>query len=57
LDYLFGTGRYSKRKPMRPQLTLLDLHLPQMSGLEFLQRIKGDERMRDIPVVVLMVSE
>jgi CheY-like chemotaxis protein/DNA-binding Xre family transcriptional regulator len=57
LDYLFGTGRYAKRKPMRPQLILLDLHLPQMSGLEFLQRIKGDERTRDIPVVVLMVSE
>ena len=58
LNYLFGTGRYARRKPMRPQLTLLDLHLPQMSGLEFLQRIKeGDERTRDIPVVVLMVSE
>jgi CheY-like chemotaxis protein len=57
LNYLFGTGRYARRKPARPQLILLDLHLPQMSGMEFLQRVKGDERTRDIPVVVLTVSE
>jgi CheY-like chemotaxis protein len=38
-------------------LILLDLHLPQMSGMEFLQRVKGDERTRDIPVVLLTVSE
>jgi CheY-like chemotaxis protein len=57
LDYLFGTGRYAKRKPVRPQLILLVLNLPQMSGLEFLRRIKADERTRDIPVVVLTDSE
>ena len=57
LDYLFGTGRYARRKPVRPQLILLDLHLPQMSGMEFLQRVKSDERTRDIPVVLLTVSE
>ena len=57
LDYLFGTGRYARRKPVRPQLILLDLHLPRMSGMEFLQRVKGDERTRDIPVVLLTVSE
>ncbi len=57
LDYLFGTGRYAKRKPVRPQLILLGLNLPQMSGLEFLRRVKADERTRDIPVAVLTVSE
>ena len=57
LDYLFGTGRYARRKPVRPHLILLDLHLPQMSGMEFLQRVKGDERTRDIPVVFLTVAE
>ena len=57
LDCLFGTGRYARRKPVRPQLILLDLHLPQMSGMEFLRRVKGDARTRDIPVVVLTVSE
>jgi CheY-like chemotaxis protein len=57
LDYLFSRGRHIKRKPVRPQLILLDLNLPQMSGLEFLRRIKSDERTRDIPVVVLTVSQ
>lgn len=56
LDYLFGTGRYAKRKPVRPQLILLSLNLPKMSGAEFLQRVKSDERTCDIPVVVLTVS-
>jgi CheY-like chemotaxis protein len=57
LVYLFGSSREGKRKRARPQLILLDLNLPQMSGLEFLRRIKGDERTRDIPVVVLTVSQ
>ena len=56
LDYLFGTGRYAKRMPARPQLILLVLDLPKMSGHEFLRRVKGDERTRDIPVVPLTVS-
>jgi two-component system response regulator len=57
LDYLFGKGRKAKRKRAQPQLILLDLNLPRMSGLEFLRHIKSDERTRDIPVVVLTVSQ
>jgi transcriptional regulator with XRE-family HTH domain len=56
LDYLFGTGRYAKRKPARPQLILLVLELPRMSAREFLLRVRNDERTRDIPVVPLTVS-
>ncbi len=56
LHYLFGTGRYAKRKPPRPQLIMIVLELPGMSGVEFMRRIKGDERTQDIPVVVLTVS-
>lgn len=56
LDYLFATGRYAKRAPMHPRLILLDLDLPQMSALEFLRRIKKEERTRDIPVVVLVAT-
>ena len=57
LDYLLGNDGNKKRKRARPQLILLDLNLPQMSGLEFLRRIKSDERTRDIPVVILTVSQ
>ena len=56
LDYLFGTGRFAKRKPVHPQLILLVPDLPGMSAAEFLRRVKGDERTRDIPVVLLTVS-
>ena len=57
LDYLFGTGRYAKRGPARPLLVLLDLNLPEMSGLEFLRRIKRYARTREIHVVILTASD
>lgn len=40
-----------------PRLVLLDLKLPRMSGLEVLRRIRGDERTRMLPVVVLSSSD
>ena len=56
LDYLFGAGRYAKRKPPRPQLILLVLDLPRMSGSEFMRQVKGDVRTCDIPIVLLTIS-
>lgn len=57
MNYLLGAGSYAKLGAAQPQLILLDLNLPQMSGIEFLRRIKGDERTRDIPVIILSLSE
>ncbi len=56
LEFLFGEGRYANRKLIRPQLVLLDLGLPRISGQEVLHRLKADPRTRDIPVVVLTAS-
>ena len=58
LDFLFATGSFARRatEPL-PQLVLLDLKLPRMSGLEVLRRIKADERTRRVPVVVLSSSD
>jgi two-component system response regulator len=57
LDYLLGPARPAKGRPAaKPQLVLLDLKLPQVSGLEVLRRLKADPRTKDIPVVVLTVS-
>ncbi|MET8867252.1 response regulator [Nonomuraea sp. NPDC004580] len=41
----------------RPDLILLDLNLPRMSGKEVLGEVKADEVLRTIPVVVLTTSE
>jgi CheY-like chemotaxis protein len=57
LDYLFCTGEYASRPAEHPQLVLLDLYLPKLSGLEVLRRVKGDERTRTIPVVILTISQ
>ena len=57
LAYLQGLGRYKKARTRRPQLILLDLNLPGMSGLELLQIIKADKRLRDIAVIILTVSK
>jgi CheY-like chemotaxis protein len=40
-----------------PDLILLDLNLPRMSGREVLSEIKADEKLRTIPVVVLTTSD
>lgn len=57
LDYLFCTGRHSDR-PIgnRPQLVLLDLDLPKVSGLDVLRRMRASARTRSIPVAVLTGS-
>ncbi|MES2351299.1 MAG: response regulator, partial [Pseudomonadota bacterium] len=41
----------------RPCIILLDLNMPIMNGIEFLQQIKLDPSLRRIPVVVLTTSE
>lgn len=58
LDFLFGTGSYAGRDlSIMPQVTLLDLKLPKIDGLEVLRRIREDERTRLLPVVILTSSK
>jgi CheY-like chemotaxis protein len=56
LDYLYSQGQYAGRSPENPAVMLLDLKLPKISGLEILQKIKADDRLKTIPVVVLTSS-
>ena len=57
LDFLFARGEYASRDDCAPpRVVLLDLRLPKVDGMEVLRAIKGDDRTRTIPVVVLTSS-
>jgi CheY-like chemotaxis protein len=54
MAFLLQEGIYSDAP--RPALTLLDLNMPRMDGREVLSRIKNDDRLKDIPTVILTTS-
>ena len=56
LDYLYCRGNFKMRTSDNPAVMLLDLKLPKVDGLEVLQQIKSDEKLKMIPVVVLTSS-
>lgn len=55
LDILFRRGAHAGAE--RPDLVLLDLNLPRISGLDVLAAIKEDPELRRVPVVVLTTSD
>ncbi len=57
LDYLFRTGPFRGQTQPHPQLILLDLKLPGISGIEVLRQLKNETATREIPVVVLTSSQ
>jgi CheY-like chemotaxis protein len=57
LDFVFCAGNYAGRDINElPQLILLDLKLPKVSGLQVLERIRADERTKRVPIVILTSS-
>src|ERR1700726_3534569 len=53
LDYLYFRGNFMRRSSENPAPLLLELKLPKVDGLEVLQQVKSDEKLKMIPVVVL----
>jgi two-component system response regulator len=57
IDYLFRQGSHAADATWRkPDLILLDLNLPRLTGREVLQRVRATELLRLVPVVVLSTS-
>jgi CheY-like chemotaxis protein len=58
LNYLFRQGNFSdaERYPL-PDIILLDLNLPRVSGREVLRQIKSDHKLCHIPLIVLTTSQ
>ena len=56
LEYLCYKGKYRLRKPGNPAVILLDIKMPRMDGLESLQAIRNDKKLKTIPVVMLTTS-
>lgn len=60
LDFLTHQGAYvgaTDEEAPRPGLILLDLNMPIMNGLEFLEQVKSDPELKAIPVIPLTTSK
>ena len=55
INYLYKKDQYSDKES--PDLILLDLNLPKMDGREVLERVKSDDTLRMIPIIVLTTSD
>jgi chemotaxis family two-component system response regulator Rcp1 len=57
VDYLLRQGPHANNSSWRsPDLILLDLNLPRLTGREVLERIRATPALRTVPVIVLTTS-
>ncbi len=56
LDFLFKTGGGIHLDETKQYIMLLDIRMPKVDGLEVLKRIKDDETLRKIPVIMLTTT-
>ncbi|MDZ7777044.1 MAG: response regulator [Bacteroidales bacterium] len=56
MEYLNYEGRFKNREKGDPVVLLLDVKMPRMDGLEVLEAIRSDEKLKTLPVVMLTAS-
>lgn len=56
MQYLRYEGEFKNRSKGQPALILLDIKMPRMDGIEVLEALSKDEKLRTIPVVMLTSS-
>jgi CheY-like chemotaxis protein len=58
LEYLRNEGAFGDRlRFTRPRLVLLDINMPRMDGIEVLERVKADDQLRCLPVIMLTSTD
>jgi CheY-like chemotaxis protein len=56
LEFLFYKGTYAKANHPRPDLILLDLNLPRVTGFDVLKIVRGSAEYRAVPVIIMSSS-
>ena len=57
LEYVFGEGKFADRRQYPfPDIVLLDLKMPGIDGHEVLRKIKGREKLKRLPIIILTSS-
>ncbi len=57
LDFLYHRGIYADREHSpAPRMILLDMRLPKIAGIELLGKIKNDQDLKKIPVIIISTS-
>jgi len=57
IDYLFSKDEDVKRKPGVPHLLLLDIRMPRVDGIEVLRRVKADQELNKMPVIMITTAD
>jgi two-component system, response regulator len=57
LDFLYAREKFAHRPLGSPTLVLLDVKMPRLDGIEVLRQVKGDDRLKSTPVVMLTSSQ
>lgn len=56
MDFLYGTSKLQTRDPSKHYVMLLDIRMPKIDGIEVLERIRSDDSLGDVPVVMLTTT-
>lgn len=57
LDFLFRDGNGPHRRSGKAYLLILDIRMPKVDGVEVLRRIKADENLKKMPIIMLTTTD